>query len=185
MLPIAFLVYTLLNKAKSGASAIYDQIGRFFSWAQMPTSSSGVFFGFAGCTRSTLEYTIDVLRSNWSSNWVRDDFEGRSAVLRRISQEISRETGADANGIFKWCNWCRIAALGDSDIYGYFSGGDFTAWDSLKKTVSETISAKAEALKDTVEYGVNYETSAGSTISMLIPVAGILGVCYLVKKILD
>lgn len=185
MLPIAFLLYTLLNRAKSGAAAIYDQIGRFFNWAKMPSSSTGVFFGFSGCTRSTLEYTIDVLRSNWSSDWVRDDYIGRSAVLWRISNAVANETGADANGIFKWCNWCRIAALGDSDIYGYFSGGDFTTWDSVKKTVSETISAKAEALKETVEYGVNYETKAGSTISALIPVVGILGACYLVKKILD
>lgn len=185
MLPVAFLVYTLLNRAKDGAAAIYDQIGRFFNWAQMPDSSTGVFFGFDKCTRSALEYTIDVLRANWARGWITDDYDTRSAIFREIASEVSSQTGADPAGIFKWCNWCKVAAQGDSDIYGYFAGGDFTAWDSIKKTVSETVSAKAEALRETVEYGIDYETKAGSAISGLIPVIGILGACYLVKKILD
>lgn len=186
MLTIAFALYTLLNSAADGAAAIYDAIWRFFNKnANLPTGSTGVFFGFDGCTRSALEYTIDVLRANWSKNWISKDYNTRSVVLREIANSVASQTGADPNGIFKFCNWCYIAASGDSDIYGYFAGGDFSRWDYVKKTASEIISEKAAAISETVEYGINYETSAGSTISSIIPVIGILGACYLVKKILD
>lgn len=186
MLPVAFAVFTLLNQAANGASAIYDAIWRFFNKnSNLPTGSTGVFFGFDRCTRSALEYTIEVLRANWSSGWCTSDFDKRSSELKKIANSVASQTGADVNGIYKFCNWCYIAATGDSDIYGYFAGGDFTRWDYVKKTASEIVSAKADAIRDTVEYGINYETSAGSTISGLIPVIGILGICYLAKKILD
>lgn len=185
MLTIAFALYTLLNRAGDGAAAIYDAIGRFFDWQQMPKGYTGVFFGFDGCTRSVLEYTIDALRDNWARDWINASAETRMEIFREIAASIASQSGADDNGIYKWCFWCYVAARGDRDIYGYFAGGDFSRWDYIKKTVSETLSDKAEALRETVEYGIDYDTKAGTAISGLIPVLGILGACYLVKKILD
>lgn len=182
---LILLSYLLFNALTSGAAAIYDVVGRYYGWQQMPKRDDGLFFGKSGCTRKALEYTIQVLRDSFPLWSTKTDSYGRNSVFAMIGKQVSEETGADASGIKTFCNWVYMAAANDRDVYAFLSGGDYSAWDNIKKVVSETVSEKAESIAETVEYGINYETKAESTISTLIPVIGILGACYLVKKIID
>lgn len=183
MLP--FLAFLALSVFTSGASNIYDAIGRFYNWSEMPQDDTGVFFGFAGCTRKVLIYAIECMRNTFASGWYTSDFFTRSTQLKALAQQIANETGASAEGLYKWCSRVYSACTKDSDILGYMAGGDFSKIDYYKKVVSENVSEAAQQAAETVEYGINYESHAEKKFSAVLPVVGILGACYIVKKVLD
>lgn len=151
----------------------------------MPKGDEGLFFGKYGCTRKVLEYTIQVMRDSFAAWSSQTTAPGRNSIFSALANQVAEQTGADASGIKTFCVWVYVAAAKDSDVYNFLSGGDYTALDNIKKVASETVSSKAEAIQETIEYGINKDTATGSTISTLIPVIGILGACYLVKKIID
>lgn len=183
MLP--FLAFLAISVLTSGASNIYDAIGRFYGWAQMPKDDTGVFFGFAGCTRKVLIYTLECMRNAFAAGWYTDNYFTRSTQLKALSQQIANETGADVDGVYKWCNWVYSACTKDTDILGYMAGGEFSKIDYYKKVVSENVSEAAQQVAETVDYGIKYESPAEKKFSAVLPVIGILGACYIVKKVLD
>ena len=165
--------------------AIYDAIGDFYGWRQMPKNDNGVFFGFAGCTRSSLEYALNLLRSNFGS-WFGIDDSARRSRFYEIAAATSAATGADVDGVNKFCNWAFVAAKGDSDIYNWFAGADFGTLDYWGKVISDTFAEKTQNIAETIEYGINYETKAEKTLfDRVLPVAGIVAACILIKKVLD
>lgn len=181
MLPIlAFLAFNMLS---SGASNIYNAIGRFYAWAQMPKGDDGVFFGYAGCTRKVLIYTIECMRNSFAAGWYTENFTTRSGLLKQLAKQVAQETGASEDGVYKWACWVYSACTKDSDILGYLAGGEFTTVDYVKKVVSETASDTAQSVAETVEYGVKYDTGTERTINKLLPVVGIAGACYIAYKI--
>lgn len=182
MLPI--LAFILFNSLSSGASAIYEAVARVYGWQNYPKGEGGLFFGFAGCTRKVLEYALQVMRDTFSVWSVKTGAISRNASFDALAAQIAQETGADASGIKKFLVHVYVAMTKDNDVYKWLSGGDFTAYDNIKKVVSETVEDKATAITETVEYGLAKETSAGSTLEKIIPVAGVLGVCYLAYKLL-
>lgn len=167
------------------ALAIYDAIGDFYQWQQMP-KAAGVFFGFSGCTREALESALIALRSGYGAEWIDATAAARSGYLARVAWDISATTGADYDGVFKFLNWAYVAANGRPDVLEWFKGGEFTALDYYTGLIADTISDKAAAAAETIKYGVEYESPAQKTFfNTILPVAGILGTCYLVKKVLD
>lgn len=167
------------------ALAIYDAIGDFFSWQQMP-KDSGVFFGFSGCTREALESALIALRSGYGAEWIEATTAARSGYFGRVAWDISATTGAAYEGIYKFLNWAYVAAKGRPDVLEWFNGGEFTAVDYYTGLIADTISDKATAAVETIKYGVEYESPAQKTFfNTILPVAAILGTCYLVKKVLD
>lgn len=183
MLP--FLAFLALSVLTSGASNIYDAIGRFYSWSEMPKDDTGVFFGFAGCTRNVLIYTLECMRNTFAAGWFTPDFFTRSTQLKALAQQIANETGASAEGLYKWCSRVYSACTKDADILGYMAGGEFSKIDYYKKVISENVSETAEQVAENIEYGIKYESPAEKKFSAVLPVVSILGVCYLVKKVLD
>lgn len=184
-LPISFVVFKILGS--SDASNLYNAIGRYYGWQQMPTGYTGNFFGFQGCTRSALEYTIKVMRSSFALGWYTSDSSQRKMVMEAIAEAVSAETGADEQGILKFENWVYSAAKKDADIYDYLSGGktSYTFIDDTIKNVSETVSTAASNIAETVDYGVSLATPTGTLIENLLPVAWIAGAAYIVKQFLD
>lgn len=167
------------------ALAIYDAIGDFYTWQQMP-KAAGVFFGFSGCTREALESALIALRSGYGAEWIEATAAARSGYMGRVAWDISATTGADYDGIYKFLNWAYVAAKGRTDVLEWFKGGEFTAVDYYTGLISDTISDKAAAAAETIKYGLEYESPAQKTFfNTILPVAGILGACYLVKKVLD
>ena len=167
------------------ALAIYDAIGDFYQWQQMP-KAAGVFFGFSGCTREALESALIALRSGYGAEWIDATAAARSGYLSRVAWDISATTGADYDGIYKFLNWAYVAANGRADVLNWFKGGEFTAVDYYTGLISETISDKASAVSETIKYVIEYESPAQKTfLKTILPVAAILGTCYLVKKVLD
>ena len=165
--------------------AIYDAIGDWYAWAQMPKNDNGVFFAFTGCTRSALEKCIEILRANRGA-WLGADSVTANAAFSMIASETAANTGADMDGVIKFCNWVLTATRGDSDIYNYFAGGDFSRLDYWSKLISDTVTGKAERAAEIIQYGVEYESPAQKTILDRVLAAGyILGACYIVKKVLD
>ena len=167
------------------ALAIYDAIGDFYDWQQMP-KAEGVFFGFSGCTREALESALVALRSGYGAEWIAATAAARSGYLGRVAWDISATTGADYDGIYKFLNWAYVAAKGRADVLNWFKGGEFTAVDYYTGLIADTISDKAAAAAETIKFGLEYESPAQKTFfNTILPVAAILGTCYLVKKVLD
>lgn len=167
------------------ALAIYDAIGDFFNWQQMP-KAEGVFFGFSGCTREALESALIALRSGYGAEWIDATAAARSGYLGRVAWDISATTGADYDGIYKFLNWAYVAAKGRADVLNWFKGGEFTAVDYYTGLIADTISDNAAAAAETIKFGLEYESPAQKTfLNTILPVAAILGTCYLVKKVLD
>ena len=167
------------------ALAIYDAIGDFYDWQQMP-KAEGVFFGFSGCTREALESALVALRSGYGAEWIAATAAARSGHLGRVAWDISATTGADYDGIYKFLNWAYVAAKGRADVLNWFKGGEFTAVDYYTGLIADTISDKAAAAAETIKFGLEYESPAQKTFfNTILPVAAILGTCYLVKKVLD
>lgn len=166
--------------------AIYDAIGDFYKWQQMPKNGNDVFFGFAGCTREALESALIAMRDRYGSEWIGATADARSGYIGRVALDISAKTGADYNGINKFLYWAAVAAKGRQDVMSWFNGGEFTAVDYYVNLIKDTISDKASSAVETIKYGVEKESPAQKTFfSAILPVAAILGTCYVVKKVLD
>ena len=167
---------------------IYDAIRDFYGYSgsiNLPAGDNGVFFGFAGCTRSVLEYALNLLRSKLGA-WYGVDDSTRRTRFYEISRATSNATGADVEGVNKFCNWAFVAAKGDADIYSWFAGADFGTLDYWGKVFSDTFTSKAQNVAETIEYGINYETKAEKTlINRVLPVAGLVAACFLLEKVLD
>lgn len=165
--------------------AVYDAIRDFYGGQQMPAGNTGLFFGMTGCTRSALERCAENLRANRGA-WLGVDAATRAATFSNVASLTAAETGADIDGLIKFCNWCYVAANGDKDVFNWFNGGDFSRLDYWGKVISDTAKTTAQNVAQTVEYGIEYETPAEKTfINKILPVAALLGCCYLAKKILD
>lgn len=165
--------------------AIYDAIRDMYGGQQLPAGDSSVFFGFFGCTRSNLERMLNVLRSSWN-RWAYASESEQKQIFKDLSTQVAQATGAAQEGLYKFCFWVSSASEKDHDIKSWLSGGDFSSLDYWLKSAGGFISDTAQNVKETVEYGINYESPAEKTFfSAVLPVAGILGVCYLVKKVLD
>lgn len=168
------------------ALAIYDKIGDFFGWQNVPKKTGTEFLGFSGCTRDVLENALIALRSGYGAEWIDATATARSGYLGRVAWDISATYDADYNGVYKFLNYAYVAAKGDSNVQKWFAGGEFTAIDYYTGIIADTISTTATAAADTIKYGVEYETTTQKTFfNTILPVAGILGACYLVKKVLD
>ena len=131
------------------ALAIYDVIGDFYDWRQMP-KAAGVFFGFSGCTREALESALIALRSGYGAEWIDTTAAARSGYFGRVAWDISATYGADYDGIYKFLNWAYVAAKGRPDVLAWFNGGEFTAVDYYTGLIADTISEKAAAAADTL-----------------------------------
>lgn len=165
--------------------AIYDAIRDVYSGQQLPSGDAGVFFGYSGCTRSTLEYALNLLRGNLGS-WFDVSAATKDAFFRSVANTTANATGCDRDGIVKYCNWCLVAAKKDPYIKNWFSGGDYSTIDYWVNKITCTVTSTASEVAETVEYGLTKETQAEKTIfGTIFPVLGVLGACYLVKKILD
>jgi hypothetical protein len=166
--------------------AIYDAIGDFYKWQQMPKNDNGIFFGYNGCTREVLESALIAMRDRYGSEWIGATADARSGYIGLVARDISATTGAEYDGIYKFLFWAAVAAKGRQDVMSWFNGGEFTAVDYYVNLIKDTISDKASSAVETIKYGVEKESPAEKTIfSTILPVAAILGACYLVKKVLD
>lgn len=165
---------------------VYDIIGRWYGWNQMPKNDNDpLFFGFSGCNRSNLERVLNLLRNSWGSGWFTADPAQRSAYFMQLAQSTASNTLADPDGVYKFCYWVYSAAVGDSDVKKWLEGGDFGTLDYYGRLISDTLSDTAQQAKETIEYGLEYETTTEKTIKSAIPVIGLVAACYLIKKILD
>lgn len=172
------------------ALAIYDTIGDFYSWREIPRLV-GVFSGYSGCTRPVLEDMLIVLRSTYADGeWITDDKSARERYFGRIAWDISATTGADYNGLLEFLNWVFVAAKGSPDVRAWFNWKetnpiyDFTT--SAADTITQTASTISTAATDVIKFG--YETiqeTKKTLFGSILPVVAILGTCYLVKKVLD
>ena len=166
--------------------AIYDVIGNFYGWRQIPKSGNAVFFGFAGCVRDALETALIAMRDQYGAGWVDASASERASNIARISWDVSASTGADYSGLVKWLNWVYVAAKGEPALLDWLRGGSFTAFDYITKTISDAVSSTASQAAETIEYGVNYQGQAEKTLlNRVLPVVGLLAACYLLKKVLD
>lgn len=152
----------------------------------MPKNDAAApFFGFSGCNRSTLESVLEALRVN-SAAWLGQTAAARSDYFARIAWDYSASTGADYNGLLKWCNWVYVAANGDSAVKDWLGGSEFTTIDYYTKVIKEAVSDTAQEAAETLEYGVKYQGEAEKTLlNRVLPVVGLVAACYLVKKVLD
>lgn len=163
-LPIIFATFSLLSD--SSVYNIYNAIRRFYNNnANLPDNDTGLFFqasgsGFVGCTKKVLLKVIEVLQQ--TAGWLdAPDNVQRQAIFTQLSQQIATVANCDPAGILKFCNWCYIAAVGDSNVYKYFStpGSKYTIVDDLVAQVSTGISSKVDTAKEYVDYLVTPSSS--------------------------
>lgn len=165
--------------------AIYDTIGNFYGWQQMPKNDAGApFFGFSGCNRSTLESVLEGLRVD--NSWMGQTAAARSSFFARVAWDYSASTGADYNGLLKWCNWVYVAANGEKAVSDWLGGAEFSTLDYYVKVVKDAVTDTAQEAAETIKYGIEYQGEAEKTLlNRVLPVVGLVAACYLVKKVLD
>ena len=168
--------------------AVYDKIRDFYGTsgaANIPAGKDGVFFGFAGCDRDALETALIDLRTIDPAIWINADNATRGNIFARIAWDVSASTGASYDGLIKWLNWAYVAANGDGKVKSWFEGGEFTTLDYWAQSVVDKITDTAAAAVETVEYGLQQTQGEKAILYRILPVLGILGACYIVKKVLD
>ena len=166
-------------------SNIYDAIGDFYNWRQMPKYSfSGGFFDYPKCTRGALEKLIDNLKANYRG-WLNVDLSTRNATFASVASSTAEQTGAEYEGLYKFCNWVYVACNGDADILKWFSGGEFSSIDYLTKTVTQDVADLAQQTKENIEYGLQYQgDTEKALLERVLPIVLVLGACYVAKKVL-
>lgn len=164
--------------------AVYDAIRDFYGGQQMPEGNTGLFFSMTGCTRSALERCAENLKANHGA-WLGTDAATRKTTFSNVASLTAAETGADIDGLYKFCNWCFVAANGDKDIYNWFTGGDFSRLDYWGKVANEFIEGKKQYVSESIELFAQQTETEKTLINRILPVIGILGACYIVKKVLD
>lgn len=138
----------------SSADNIYNKIGDFFGWRNMPKDSSGVFFGYAGLTRAVMIDAIEALQANSSYlNFENDSKENRDFWFEQAYKDLlnsGKTGGASKSGIIKWFNWLYVAAAGDKEIKDFFGGKPYSFTDYITGVISDKVSSA----KETIEYGL-------------------------------
>lgn len=138
----------------SSAENIYNAVGRFYGWQQMPKTSTGVFFGFPGMTRAVMIDAIEALQMYSSYlTFNNDEQSNKNFWFNEAYNELKREgkTGGAAKEAFtKWFNWLYVAAAGDSDIKDFFGGKPYTTADYIGSIIAD----KLADVSETVEYGL-------------------------------
>lgn len=172
------------------ASAIYNRIGDFYAWQQMPTGDTGVFFGFSGMNRAAMLDALDAFRNNsaFLTFSASDTAENRTFWINETIKDLTNagKKKSSDSAYTKWLNWVYVAAAGVQSIRDWLQGAGYTYADYITESVKDTVSDWGESVAETVKYGIEYETEAGKTfINKVLPVVAILGCCYLAKKILD
>ena len=137
----------------SSAQNIYNAVGNFYQWQQMP-ESRGTFCGFENMTRAVLIDAIEALQSNAAYlNFQSDSKENRDFWFNEAYKDLKasgKDAGAHYSGFIKWFNWLYVAAAGNKSIRDYFGGKPYT----LSEYVGEVIGEKLSNVADTIEYGL-------------------------------
>lgn len=139
----------------SSAFNIYNKVGFFFGWRNIPMhSTEGVFFGFEGLTRPVLTDAIEALKANAAYlNFENDSKENRDFWFEEAYKDLlnsGKTGGAAKSGFIKWFNWLYVAAAGDKDIKDYFGGKPY----SFTEYITDLIYDKAGDVSETIEYGL-------------------------------
>ena len=168
------------------ALPIYDTIRNFYGGSSsIPKNDAAApFFGFSGCTRTVLEDVLAALRAD--NSWIGQTAAARSSFFSRVAWDFSASTGADYDGLLRWCNYVFVASQGDKAVLDWLGGAAFDTFAYYAKVIKEGVSETAQQVAENIEYGLKYESPAQKTFfNTILPVAAILGTCYLVKKVLD
>lgn len=143
----------------SSSQNIYNAVGRFFGWQNIPQNDTGVFFGFAGMTRPVMIAAIEALQRNSAyldfktDNRENRDFWFNAAYLDIVSMNATG--GAPVEAFTKWFNWLYVAAAGNDDIRAYFGGRPYSVADYVGAIIGE----KLTDAKETIEYGLEQESA--------------------------
>lgn len=176
----------------SSAKNIYRTMYEYYNGANMPDDNTGVFFGFANYTKDKLIYTIEFLRRQYSLGWFTNNYNQRKEAFDRIANAlyIAFDQTVSKSGIVKFCNWVYSWAKGDADAAAYFAGSsDWSLFDSVWRSVTDTVSDKVSNAVETIDYGLKVPSLDVVTPSKnqlikwaLIIGGGLLVVNYVSKK---
>lgn len=188
---LQLLAYSMFDSFKTGVAGIYDVIYKFYGGQQLPAYyGSGVYYGYTGCTRIVLEYTLCLLRENYAL-WFEVDDEQMKSAFNEIAAQVAQQTGADATGIYKWCFWVFNATRRNETVRDYMSGGSYGLIDAVTTKAEEAKEAIQQAAEN-IEYGLTYQSDFEKGISSifggfkgLLPVVAVVGGLLLMKKIID
>ena len=189
-LPIILGIFSVL--ADDSARNIYARVRAFYQNNEnLPDMLGNWFFsysnppGFYGVTKSVLIKTIEVLHE--TGGWLDGSDVTRKLIFENIASLVAEATNCDRAGIVKFCNWCFVAANGDTSIYKYFSNpaAKYTVFNKIADAVSDTATKTKDTVIDMAEYAVTPSATAKAGINPIIKYAIIGAVGYFViNKIL-
>lgn len=125
--------------------------------ANLPTTSSGVFFGFANYTPEYLYSTIYYAREYFSKNWI----ENKTA-RENLAKEIAQIFGGkiESAGINKFLAWLSVAQKNVPAIYSYLAGGTLTPSQAAISAVSSSAEQNKTGLPTSTVSSVRSATEA-------------------------
>lgn len=146
----------------SSASNIYNLVGNFYGWRNMP-ETSGVFFGFANMTKNVMIDAMEALRANSAYlNFKNDSKSNRDFWFNEAYNDLVKDGktgGASKDAFIKWFNWLYLAAAGNETIKEYFGGKPYSLTDYVFDTIKDSVTGAASSAAETIEYGMNVDSA--------------------------
>ena len=156
-----------LTEANKAYEAIYNK----FSGQQLPKDETGVFFGFSGCNKVVLLYTINAMRENWALGWFDGNATQRAAAFAEIAADVWTNSGftADLNGIIKFENWVFVATKSNANLQRYFAGGEYGQLTNISDALTNAVSTVTDTAVEIVKTVVTVPSESAGLVAKLAP----------------
>ena len=174
----------------SEANKVYEALYLFYNRnANLPQTDTGIFKGYAGCTKIVLLYTINALRENWQSGWYSDNSTQRAAGIAEVAGLVWAQTNfqADVNGIITFCNWVFVATKSSPDLQRYFAGGEYGQLTNIGTALTNVVQDVTGGAVEIVKNVLTVPSDTATLVQKIAPAvkwaAIIWGASKLIKAI--
>lgn len=168
------------------ANKVYEAVYKFYGGRQLPKDESGVFFGFDGCNKVVLLYTINAMRENWSLGWFTDNATQRAAALSEIAADVWTDSKFTASipGIIKFENWVFVAAKSNANLQRYFSGGEYGQLTNISDAITNAVSNVTNTAVDIVKTVVTVPSESAGLVAKWAPAVKWAAIIWGASKVL-
>lgn len=153
------------------ANNVYEAVYKFYGGQQLPKDETGVFFGFEGCNKIVLLYTINAMRENWALGWYEGNATTRAAAFSEIAADVWTNSGftASIQGIIKFENWVFVATKSNANMQRYFAGGEYGQLTNISDALTNAVSTVTDTAVDIVKTVVTVPSESAGFVAKLAP----------------
>lgn len=168
------------------ANKVYEAVYKFYGGRQLPNDESGVFFGFDGCTKVVLLYTINAMRDNWDLGWFTGNDTTRAAAFSEIAADVWTNSGfkASIQGIIKFQYWVYAATKSNANLQRYFSGGEYGQLTNISDALTNAVSTVTNTAVDIVKTVVTVPSESAGLVAKWAPAVKWAAIIWGASKIL-